>query len=421
MISETFDAKWVRKAISRLAYGEKTAKGIRPNISKKNLLRSGRLAPRKLSENKIKDHVSGKTTIYYYGNGRRKDKNTLVMIDIDIQKTQKKGSTEGAINFVEHLKDKFKSLYYEPSTNKKGIHAYFLLEKEGHDAKHVNKVLKGFENWLRTEALKIEADIEQVEVKGNCPELIYHEDEIKNIKYGTLAKLPRDIETARGCKVFNIKEIEKEFYIQRKYKEIKGSVSNKLFNEKDLLELKNYEEFFNLKIKDLKGRGFRVTAHDWSIGTMILLFVNKNPNTDESVPTERIKGLWDSLYSKGDINRGWNHHRWKAIRDKLSELGLIDWIDNKYTFGNKEKKIKGIACKWKLTEKFILTIRTLTKTSSQETERASLMDSEPNTKEKDITPSGSKHSYLVPILRFLIDKRKLYSMTMKLYDNFCYV
>jgi len=91
MISETFDAKWVRKAISRLAYGEKTAKGIRPNISKKNLLRSGRLAPRKLSENKIKDHVSGKTTIYYYGNGRRKDKNTLVMIDIDIQKTQKKG------------------------------------------------------------------------------------------------------------------------------------------------------------------------------------------------------------------------------------------------------------------------------------------------------------------------------------------
>ena len=172
MISQILDTNWVRKAISRLAYGEKTENGIRPNISKKNLLKDGKLVPRKLPENKIKDHINGKSTIYYYGNGRKRDKNTLVMIDIDIQKIQKKGTTEGAVNFVEHLKEKFESLYYEPSTNRKGIHAYFLLEKEGCDAKQVNTILKGFENWLREEAKKTNADIEQVEVKGNCPEII---------------------------------------------------------------------------------------------------------------------------------------------------------------------------------------------------------------------------------------------------------
>jgi len=417
---KTLDTNWVRQAISRLAYGETTEKGIRPNISKKNLLKKGKLSPKKLPKTKILDHINHKTTIYYYGNGRRKDKNTLVMIDIDIQKIQKKGSTQGAINFVEHLKEKFKSLYYEPSTNKKGIHAYFLLEKEGHDAKRVNKILKGFENWLRAEAKKIGADIEQVEVKGSCPELVYHNNEIINIKYGTLAKLPRDIDVAKECKIFNIDEIEKEYFIQKKEKENKGSVSNKLFNEKDLEELKRYEEFFVSEIKSLKAREFRVTKHDWAVATMILLFINTNPNSDDSVPTDRIRGLWNSLYEKGDINRKWNHHRWKAIRDKLSELDLIEWIDNKYTFGDKGKKIKGQACKWKLTKKFVLILTQKAQILAPETERVSLMDSRTSNKEKTNTNS-SKHSYLVPVLRYIIDRDKLYRMSLKVYDSLCYV
>lgn len=420
MNPQTVDISWIRQAISRLAYGETTEKGIRPNISKKNLLKKGKLAPRKLSKNKIYDHLSGKTTVYYYGNGRKKDKNTLVMIDIDIQKSQKKGTTEGAINFVEHLKDKFNSLYYEPSTNKKGIHAYFLLEKEGFDAKYVNNILKGFENWLREEAKKVDADIEQVEVKGNCPELIYHKDEIINIKYGTLAKLPRDLEDMKECKIFGIKEIEKEFYTQRKEKGTKGSISGNLFNEKDLSELKNYEFFFNLNIKELKAGKFRVEASDWAIATMILLFVNKNQNKDSSVPTDRIKGLWNSLYIKGDISRGWNHHRWKAIRDKLSEMNLIDWIDNKYTFGNKEKKLVGQACKWKLTKEFLEVLLERAETEAKQAERVSLMDTRGREKVKRITTKAN-YCYLIPVLKYYIDRNKLYDMSLKLYDSLCFV
>src|SRR5437868_3396365 len=111
------------------------------------------------------------------------------MIDIDVLKSQQKGTPEGARKFAEHLKKIWPDLYFEPSTNGKGIHCYFTLWKWQVGADCVNKALKRLEKWLRAEARKTNADIELVEVKGTCPVIEYEDRKVKAIKYGTFAKI----------------------------------------------------------------------------------------------------------------------------------------------------------------------------------------------------------------------------------------
>lgn len=417
MISKS-KINWIKEKISGIAYGEKTNSGVRPNISKRNLIKKDKLFVRRLPNYKILDHIKNEKTIYFYGNGRSRNEETLVMIDIDVNKNQKKGTQEGAILFAEYIKKEFfPNLYFESSTNGEGIHGYFILKKLNFSAQHVNKTLKNFENWIKTIADKTKADIENVEIKGLCPELNYNNNKITNIKYGTLAKLPRDIEnfSSTNNQYLSIQEIEKQYSLYKLKNKNKnlGSVSNKLFSKDDLDKLKGYKKVFNLLTNNhkLKARNHVVTDDDFSIALLILDFIRKNPNNDGSIPTERVKQLWKSLYKYHDVNRNWNHHRWKTIRDFLSLNNYINWKDNKYSFGDKNTKRKGIACKWELSQKFLLYVQNVLQPKKTK-KRASLMDSivVVNYKIKENTKS------LVPILKCLrlIDYENI---MMKIYSS----
>ena len=48
------------------------------------------------------------------------------------------------------------------------------------------------------------------------------------------------------------------------------------------------------------------------------------------LPVRRFEGLWTGLYEAGDVGRAFDCHRFKAIRDYLSDLGLIDWEDHTF-------------------------------------------------------------------------------------------
>jgi|694.fasta_scaffold00614_27 hypothetical protein len=401
---ESVEIIWLKERISRIAYGEKTDVGIRPNISKKLLIKNNKLLIRRLPNKKILEHVENKNTVYYYGNGKTNSEETLVMIDVDVQKKNNLGSTQGALDFINHLKTKFPKLYYESSTNGKGIHAYFILKKPNISARTVNKTLKNFENWLKKEAEETKADIEIVEIKGLCPEILYKENKITNIKYGTLAKIPRNLNVLSSMdnQFLSIKDIEKEYSVEIKIKNKKeGSISNKLFSEEDIKKLDKYKEIFKDLTDNhkLKARNHVVTEDDFAIALLILLFINKNPNKDGSIPTERVKQLWISLFKFNNVKRNWNHHRWKVIRDLLSMKNLIDWTDNKYEFGNKLNNQKGVACKWSLSNKLLRKVNNLVSDAhdAQKTERASLMD----TNITIIDKTKEDNRYLTPILRFL--------------------
>jgi hypothetical protein len=73
---------------------------------------------------------------------------------------------------------------------------------------------------------------------------------------------------------------------------------------------------------------------------------------DGSLPQRRVQALWTALHDAGDFTRPWNHHRWKAIRDWMSEMGWLDWQDHRYQNGT--GRGDGQACKWRLHDDFVL-------------------------------------------------------------------
>ena len=122
--------------------------------------------PNKLVTRVLREHASGEQTYYFAGSEKPK-RRALIMIDVDCHKS---GSPEGAMAFVSYLRaHHFANLYYERSTNGKGAHAYFLLEKDGLSVPAVkNILLKKLQPWLNHLAKGF--DVELVEIKGLPPE-----------------------------------------------------------------------------------------------------------------------------------------------------------------------------------------------------------------------------------------------------------
>ena len=374
---------WLRSLTCSLVYGEATPDGVRPSNTI-NQLRSLWNDDRplwRLTNYQFEDHFRRAGTFYFFGNGNPKTERTLVMIDIDVQKSLGLGTTAGAVAFANHLKTaQWPDLYFEPSTGGKGIHGYVVVEKLGADAATVNDALKRLQDWVRTEAKRIKADIELVEIKGTCPEIEFRYGMIQSVRYGTFAKFPRDVTRFpewRATTVLDLTELQSSRFdvptkiveqsasvvAVRPHKKVKatpGSASGKLISEEMLAMLPKYEALARELTggKPLKARRWAVTDHDFAVVLLLLLFFHKNPNSDGSLPTKRAEGMWDGLHSAGDVQRPWNHHRWKAVRNFLSAKGHINWIDHRYEYGRTVggKYVKGVACKFTITEEFAATL-----------------------------------------------------------------
>ena len=82
-----------------------------------------------------------------------------------------------------------------------------------------------------------------------------------------------------------------------------------------------------------------VTVDDVACFIAILLYCHNHRNQDGTLPTARFKELWTSIYLAGDCERAYRDQRFSWIRNKLSDMGLIDWQDNTFEVGKR-------ACKW---------------------------------------------------------------------------
>jgi hypothetical protein len=135
-------------------------------------------------------HFCGAIILYFSSNGRFSTPETLVLIDIDCHG---RGTYDGAAACVQWLIDNgFPNLFWSRSTNGRGIHAYLRVDKQGCNARALDRALPSLERWLKDRLREQKWDVEDIEVKGRP--LIIDWDEgkyqVKSIKAGTLAKTP---------------------------------------------------------------------------------------------------------------------------------------------------------------------------------------------------------------------------------------
>jgi hypothetical protein len=321
-------------------------------------------------------HFAGQITHYFWADGRKKSPETISMIDIDCHK---KGNPQSATAFADWLKDNyFPNLYHEPSTHGKGRHGYFVLFKNGFTDVGVSNYLKRLDKTLKKLlelflATHPQYEIEIVEIKGT-PHIITWakgaKRQIESMKSGCLAKLPRDVinrfDEFKNTTVLSFDDIaELEEKVEklvipepRKLSifKIKGSTSAHPIKKDEIEAISGpYLEFANTWIPEsvVTSSRAKVDAIDLAIALPILKFCSQNMNSDGTMPTKRIKTIWDGLFAEGEIDRAFDYHRWKVIRDLIETQGGLEMEDRLYYTGfvnDQGDQIKGIAAKWKLAD-----------------------------------------------------------------------
>jgi hypothetical protein len=375
---------WLRARFSRIDHGIKLAGGVRhcnKNADVENCLRTKRFIPC-LTNGMLNAHVTGSETYYFTGNGDKASDLTLVNIDVDCKLT---GSRKGAIDFACYLNNTIlPNLYEEASTNGRGGHGYFTLDKQGHTARQVNELLKRFAGYLNDIAEPF--DVELVEIKGTCPRF-----EGGRYIAGQLAKIPRELWRAdelmaTATVTFDwmtrlVDEHEKsrrqpgssaatdlgashDATLPSKSRKQQGSISGKSLGQDEIDALQGrYLHAARTIIGDepivTSGKQV-VTEYDVAVFLMLLMFFRDHPFADGAMPTLRFQRFWEKLYAENEVKRQWDAHRYTAIRNRLSALGLLVWIDNGYIAPIRDKagnKIKGKAAKWDATPELVALTR----------------------------------------------------------------
>jgi hypothetical protein len=336
-------------------YGVKLPEGPRPSRTRERFVADYNRVPkrrwsRRLANYRYEEHFAGEQTLYFYGRPEKRAALSLAMVDIDVHKT---GTTADARKFAELLRDRWPGLAFEPSTHGNGVHGYLVVQKRGRPTAEPNAALKALERHLDQLLADSGLDIQCVEVKGTAPEFRYDAEgriEIDTLKFGMLAKLPRTLtaEQLDGLPRFGLDELlaldpppRPKAPATRRRGPNAGSVSGVLVSDAELADLPWYAELARTITggENLRTSARQVaTPEDFAVVLLLLKALHKNANADGSMPTARIRGLWESLHRAGDVRRQWNANRFKAVRDVLSDLGLLAWRDNKYATGR--------ACKW---------------------------------------------------------------------------
>jgi hypothetical protein len=363
----------------------------------------------RLNNADMADHFAGGKTFYFTADGRcRGASEVLVNVDIDCHGS---GSLAGAIAFAEHLKaTRFPGLYHESSTNGNGVHGYVVVVKGDLGDEGLNSVLGQLDRWLKAELARGAWDVEAVEVKGHAPVFGWGCEKYELLTYrsGQLAKLPRealeradelrattrvtadelqrlrvaDVVTDRasfplapapGSGTADVEDLASRTVTattdrgprtasppsgktepEPSRRERAGSISGRHFGPEELASLQGgYLDLARqlLGEKKLVATSRKVvTAEDVAIFLMLLRFFTTHMNPDGSLPTARWRETWSALHGAGEVGRPWCHHRYAAVRNRLSRQGLLAWEDEGYVIGNVGSGglyLPGKAAKWR--------------------------------------------------------------------------
>jgi hypothetical protein len=342
-------------------------------------------------------HFAGQTTLYFWGDGRKGTPQTLGNIDIDCHG---RGNPQSAAAFADWLRENdFPNLFHEHSTHGTGRHGYFVLHKLGYGDKQVVAILKILDKALK-KLLRIflathpEHEIENVEIMGT-PHVITWEKgtsrRIDTMQSGSLAKLPREIldrfDEFQNTTVLTFSdileladkvekmEIPGPVVSARNPGRARGSLNAHPLSAGEVEAIDGpYLELARTWMPEALGTSSRakVDAMDLAIGLAIVKFCTTQMNADGSMPTGRIKAIWDGLFRGGDVQRAFDYHRWKAIRDFIEMKDGLVMEDRRFYTGyvtDGGEVIKGKAAKWHMAGWLMQKLDEIAGSGRQEKER----------------------------------------------------
>jgi hypothetical protein len=402
---------------------------------------------------KLVNHANNVCTYYFAGAQERAKRRTMFMLDVDCKR---RGTAEGAKAFLEYLASReckkqyriwFPNLFVEASTNGKGAHGFALLEKLGAIPEEINPALlrrlMPFLNRIAQEQgftlgrSSGEPMIEFVEVKGTVPVITWGNEwgEVLHYQSGTLAKIPREVERRfaelQGTSVITMNDLMALPLAPKARPKVlscpvtatqqddppasglhftAGSVSGRHFGAELLAGLAVGGRFHTVAETLLNGHPLNtsgrqaVTVEDVAIALMLGEFLTNHMEANGAMPTARWRKLWMNLYESGDISRAWDHHRFKAVRDYLSSLGLIEWQDSTYVLGWHDGQgdyHKGQAAKWKFSKDLM---NQLTAAGQAADTLVSVVDNVDNGEEKKTSSMGTDLTEWVSTLQQLSGK-----------------
>ena len=363
-------AEWIWQRVSHVDWGRKmpdkgAGKPVPKPVNLKDQVRpylSGTWGKwvRKLTLTAVIRHLVEDDTCYFTG---CPEDESLLCIDIDCHAS---GTLEGALQFAQYLKDNyFPNLYFETSTHGNGVHGFLVVDKTLWTDANYKATLKPMEEWLRRALRSTGFDVEDVELKGAPMTVSWgsRRGEVADLCYGSLAKMPRDwrrtrewLSTTRMTphdlrklpELFPVKEAEPEVKTEAKATVRKGSVSGKFVDPDDIPKLEPLAtKLMRLGSPQVKRSSSRavIVAEDVQMTLAVIRACTLHPNPDGSLPLKRIGAIWQAAYEAGDTTRAFCYHRFKAIRDMLADMGLLEWEDETYQFGR--------ACKWRAGEELM--------------------------------------------------------------------
>ena len=362
----------LRKLISPYGYGTKDALGYhRPTNKALVDDYNTRGYIRGLTNAQMMDHFEGRSTVYFWADGRIRTPRALICIDIDCHKF---GSLAAALIFAKYLAETiFPGLYIEPSTNGKGVHAYLIIDKRGFGDLYLHGLCRLLDETLKVVHREWQAGnphlpVEGVEIKGHPPRIEWTRDgRIDEFTSGQFVKLPREMlsrfdEFARTT-VLDDRRIN-DLYRRHKDRPVilampasqpagKGrSLTGCAVKQADLDRWDAYLTLAReLLPRPIKTSGREVaTAEDMAVFLLILEACTNAMNADGSLPTARIRENWEVLHANGDVQRPWVAKRYTALRNHLSREGQLDWEDSRYIPGSLSPTGEGQAAKWRASE-----------------------------------------------------------------------
>jgi hypothetical protein len=124
------------------------------------------------------------------------------------------------------------------------------------------------------------------------------------------------------------------------------------------------------------------TAEDVAIYLAIAGYITGRQGEDRVMPSRRIEAIWKAMYKAKDVRRPHCVKRVAAIRNHLSDLGLIAWQDERFwspdkcdRFGGKAQK--GVCCKYSLSSELMEELGLADQSNSLSPQRESTAGTDP--------------------------------------------